>query len=84
MERPEGAATVLYRIVDSGAKWELITVGLSTAPHGSVEAIAVDPQEASTVFAGTSEGQVLVSRNLGDSRDTLAEGLPVVEVLLAA
>ena len=82
--RPEGAATVLYRSADSGATWEPIMEGLPSTLYGSVDAIAVDPQESNTVFAGTSEGQVLVSRDLGDSWDTLADGLPVVEVLLAA
>ena len=75
---------MLYRSVDSGATWEPITGGLPSALYGSVNASAVDPQEANTVFAGTSDGQVLVSRSLGDSWHTLAERLPVVEVLLVA
>ena len=49
--RPEGAATALYRSVDSGAKWEPIMEGLPSTLYGSVDAIAVDPQEANTVFA---------------------------------
>ena len=82
--RPEGAETVLYRSSDSGANWEPIMEGLKPTLYGSVDAIAVDPQHTSTLYAGTSEGQVLVSESLGDTWQTLTEGLPMVEVLLAA
>jgi hypothetical protein len=45
---------------------------------GAVDALAIDPSQPDAIYAGTSDGQVLVSTALGDSWRILAEGLPPV------
>ena len=79
--RPEGAATIIYRSANGGTDWEPIMEGLPPTLHGAVDAMAVDLEDTDTLYAGTTEGQVLVSRSLGDSWQVLAQGLPPVHTL---
>jgi photosystem II stability/assembly factor-like uncharacterized protein len=79
--RPEGAAATIYRSVDGGDKWEPVMSGLPSTLKGMVAVLAMDPVEPDRVYAGTSDGQVLVSGALGDSWQVLAQGLPPVHAL---
>ena len=44
---------------------------------------ATDPRNDDTVYAGTSDGEVLVSRDLGESWSVLTDGLPSIYCLTA-
>ena len=57
--------------------------GLPSTLASMVFVLATDPEEPDTVYAGTGDGQVLVSRSLGDSWSVLAEGLSPVKALAA-
>ena len=76
--RQGGACATIYRSKDAGATWQPAMGGLPETLVGAVEALAVDPSHGETVYAGTADGKVLVSRTLGDSWEMLAEGLPPV------
>ena len=52
--------------------------GLPESLPGAVTVLAADTQEPDTVYAGTADGKVLVSRLLGESWDLVADGLPAV------
>ena len=81
--RDEGAKATIYRSRDGGLNWASVMDGLPSTLTGMVFVLATDPQEPDTVYAGTGDGQVLVSRTLGDSWSVLAEGLPPVKALAA-
>ena len=54
----------------------MVSSGTPT-PH----VVMVDPEETDTLYAGTTDGKVLVSRSLGDSWQLLAQGLPSAHTL---
>ena len=66
----------VFRTRDLGETWENITANLPEAP---VNAFAVDPVNASRIFAGTDVG-AFVSKNAGESWEALADGMPAVSV----
>ena len=78
---PDGAAVVIYRSSDGADTWVPVMEGLPPTLPGEVYVLAVDPASPDTLYAGTGDGQVLVSRSLGDSWRLLAEGLPPVHAL---
>ncbi|PZC48173.1 MAG: Uncharacterized protein C1O27_001058 [Chloroflexi bacterium] len=79
--REEGADATMYRSKNGGDSWEPIMGGLTDRTHGLVMGFAADPDNDDTIYAGTSDGEVLVSRNLGDSWSTFTEGLPSIYCL---
>jgi photosystem II stability/assembly factor-like uncharacterized protein len=54
----------LYRTVNDGVLWTPITPDLSNG-SGTVRSIAVAPSDANTIYVGTSDGNVHVSRDGG-------------------
>jgi photosystem II stability/assembly factor-like uncharacterized protein len=76
--RPEGACTRIYRSEDAGTTWATAMGDIVEPLRGEVSALAVDPREPETVYAGTMDGIVLMSRDSGDSWNTIAADLPPV------
>lgn len=54
----------VYQTTDRGNNWRAISPDLSNG-QGSVSAITVAPGDPSTIWAGTSDGNIAVSRNGG-------------------
>ena len=79
--RTGGACATIYRSENGGTTWEAVMGGLPETLPGAVEVLAVEPGDVDTVYAGTADGKVLVSRSLGNSWSVLAEGLPPVHAL---
>jgi len=76
--RDGGARTTLYRSENGGDSWQPVMGGLPESLLGAVDALTIDPHEPDTIYAGTSDGQVLVSAALGDGWRVLAQGLPPI------
>ncbi len=56
----------VYRTSDRGENWSIISPNLSNG-QGYVSTIAVAPSDPQTIYAGTSDGNVQVTRNTGGS-----------------
>lgn len=65
----------LYKTVNDGVLWTPISVDLSKGT-GSIKAIAVAPSDPQTIYVGTSDGNVQVTRNGGTTWTLSASGLP--------
>lgn len=63
-----GIKNTLYQSADCGRTWQSM---LLEPPDSAVTAISTDPTDTQTLFVGTSEGDVLLSRNRGKSWDTV-------------
>ena len=63
----------LYRTVDGGERWELV----AEAPGGKISAIAPSRSDARVVYFGTSESDVVVTRDGGGSWRTISGSLPM-------
>lgn len=74
--RAGGACATIYRSENGGASWRPVMTGLPDTLPGQVEVLAADPSDVDTIYAGTVDGRVLMSRSLGDSWGVVAEGLP--------
>ncbi|MFI2371322.1 WD40/YVTN/BNR-like repeat-containing protein [Streptomyces sp. NPDC018833] len=78
-------AEVLNRSTDGGVTWQAISPDLSGGPgpdpiytnYGTITSVA-PAGDGRTVYAGTDDGRVWVTRNLGASWTKLTEGLPWV------
>jgi photosystem II stability/assembly factor-like uncharacterized protein len=78
-------AEVLNRSTDGGATWQAISPDLSGGPgadpaypnYGTITSIA-PAGDGRTVYAGTDDGRVWVTRDLGGTWTKLAEGRPWV------
>lgn len=76
---------VVNRSTDGGATWQPISTDLSGGPgsdplytnYGTITSIA-PAGDGRTVYAGTDDGRVWITRNLGATWTKLAEGLPWV------
>lgn len=64
----------LYRTVDEGLSWAPISGDLSGG-SGTITTIAVSPADTNTIYVGTSDGRVQVTRD-GGATFTAATGLP--------
>jgi photosystem II stability/assembly factor-like uncharacterized protein len=64
----------LYQTVNEGVQWTAITGDL-TKGSGAIFAIAIAPSDPMTIYVGTTDGNVQVSRD-GGKTFTLSSGLP--------
>jgi len=78
---PVGGKFAVYRSTNRGERWKKLTKGLPTSnmfAHVHRQAMAADRCDRCGIYVGTSGGQVLYSRNEGESWQTLAEWLPAI------
>jgi photosystem II stability/assembly factor-like uncharacterized protein len=77
----------VYRSRNRGAAWEQLTEGLPQAnsfPHVYRAAACADALQPAGIYLGTQGGQLLASRNEGDSWDTIFNWLPPIYSVQAA
>jgi hypothetical protein len=67
----------IFKTVDFGATWEPIAAGL---PEEQVNVLREDPRSAATLYVGTDQGGVYVTRNGGTSWLSLCANLPPAAV----
>lgn len=65
----------LYRTTNEGTLWSAISGDLSKG-SGTITAIAVAPSDTNTIYVGTSDGNVQVSRDGGTTFTVATAGLP--------
>lgn len=65
----------LYRTVNDGVLWSAISQDL-TKGTGSIKSIAIAPSDVTTVYIGTSDGNVQVTRDNGATFVLSTTGLP--------
>jgi photosystem II stability/assembly factor-like uncharacterized protein len=82
-ERVTGAAGTIYRSEDGGSTWNGVMRGLPETLTGAVEVLATDPSEVDTVYAGTTDGMLLMSASRGDGWQVIAQDLPPIEAMVA-
>jgi photosystem II stability/assembly factor-like uncharacterized protein len=73
----DGARSRLLRSDDDGATWQHLGAahGLPNSFEGLISALATDPADAYTLWLGTWDGRVYVSRDRGDSWTQAGEDL---------
>jgi photosystem II stability/assembly factor-like uncharacterized protein len=77
--RPDGGQTAFIRSDDQGCTWQMSSQGLPGEPYVAVpRALAVDPNDPSTYFAGLTDGTVWTSGDGGESWVQVMGGLPAV------
>jgi hypothetical protein len=64
----------LYRTIDDGVSWTAVSTDL-TGGSGAITTISVAPSDVNTIYVGTNDGRVRVTRD-GGTTFTLATGLP--------
>ena len=75
-------ANSVYRSINRAASWTAISPDLTDGPgngslvFGTVTTIAVAPSDANTIWAGSDDGHVWVTQNLGTSWTDVSAGLP--------
>ena len=74
--RDDAFPTAMFRSTDSGATWDEIGVHATGLPTASLAAVAVDPSDATHLWAGTSDDGVLESTDRGVSWSPTNAGLP--------
>ncbi|MBN2209258.1 MAG: hypothetical protein JW759_08180 [Candidatus Coatesbacteria bacterium] len=70
-----------FRTTDNGQNWDLMSLEGSAENCLDANAVALDPQEPSTVYAGTNRGKVIKSVDDGDTWVELYAGGPSVLAL---
>jgi Abnormal spindle-like microcephaly-assoc'd, ASPM-SPD-2-Hydin/HYDIN/CFA65/VesB-like, Ig-like domain/Cep192 domain 4 len=79
MENPQQKIQVVYRSTNRGASWSDITANLPAAPANS---LAIDPQNANTVYVATDRGVFFTTRvancaqDLSNCWSVFGSGLP--------
>ena len=68
--------TAIYKSTDAGTSWQATTGVRGTYAMGFATALAVDPRDPTTVYAGIG-GNVLKTTNAGGSWQPIADGLPI-------
>lgn len=83
-EEPDGARSGLFRSDDDGATWYHLGErhGLPDSFDGLISALAVDSDDAHTLWLGTWDGRVYVSRDRGEGWTQVAEDLGQVWCML--
>lgn len=76
------AANKVYRSMDQGETWKAISPDLTkrlpygNVPFSTISALAESPLKFGTLYVGTDDGNVMVSKNGGDSWTPINNGLP--------
>lgn len=70
----------VWRSRDAGGSWEELNHGLPQQAHVNVlrEALTTDVLDKAGIYAGTNTGQLVYSRDEGDSWEVLADYLPPI------
>ena len=72
----------VYRSTNRAASWNAISGDLSDGPgggnltFGTVTTIAVAASDDQVIYAGTDDGNLWVTQNLGDTWTSISDGLP--------
>jgi photosystem II stability/assembly factor-like uncharacterized protein len=73
------ADSTIARSRDGGKNWEVLETVLPGHLRGNIEAMAIEVCDgSSSLFAATTDGDILFSDNEGDRWSKIAEGLPAV------
>lgn len=73
------ADAAIARSKDGGKNWEILHEGLPEHMRGNIEAMTIEVGNGwSSLFAGTTDGEIFYSDNEGDSWTKIAEGLPAI------
>lgn len=75
--RKDNMRPLIYRTLDAGQTWELITKGLPE--NGPVNVVRADPKQAGLLFAGT-ERTVYFSIDNGDNWQELRQNMPATSI----
>jgi photosystem II stability/assembly factor-like uncharacterized protein len=76
------AANKIYRSMDKGNSWSAISVDVTknkpqgNVPFSTVSALAESPLKFGLLYAGTDDGNVIITKNGGDNWTLITEGLP--------
>lgn len=78
--KAEGADAAIYRSEDWGGTW---VVAKGPFPlKGMIASIIVDPANREHILAGTNDGMLLQSKDLGNSWEIVARDLPRIEDMM--
>lgn len=78
---PVGGNFGVYRSTNRGKSWKKLNKGLPSSNvfvHVHRQAMAADQCDRCGIYVGTSGGQIIFSRNEGDSWSVLADWLPAI------
>jgi photosystem II stability/assembly factor-like uncharacterized protein len=76
--RPGGAESMLIRSQDGGDTWEQLARGLSGAEKEFAEAIVIDREQPSRIYAAQRSGDIYASEDAGDSWSSVDARVPGV------
>jgi uncharacterized protein (TIGR03437 family) len=70
----------LWQTQDSGGRWNAVSPDLTAGKKGTLRTVAPAPPDSNTVYVGTTNGKVQVTRNVGDGSNAswsdVSAGLP--------
>lgn len=76
----------VYKSITAGAKWAPMSTGMKLMPayrrdtyYQDINALAIDPQDTTTIYAATRGGGIYKSTNAAESWDQVNSGLTDVE-----
>jgi photosystem II stability/assembly factor-like uncharacterized protein len=76
--RPGGAESLLIRSQDGGESWEQLSRGLAGADKEFAEAIVIDREQPSRIYAAQRGGDIYASEDAGDSWSSVDVRVPGV------
>lgn len=74
--QPNGAEAIIIRTKDSGETWQSLDGSLGESNGTFAEAIVLDPDDPSHVYAGLRNGKIYSSNDSGESWENLNIDLP--------
>jgi photosystem II stability/assembly factor-like uncharacterized protein len=66
----------LFKSVDRGDSWTIISPELPTAKEGTITVVGESPKDASLLYAGTDDGNVFVTRDGGKNWKNITTAFP--------
>jgi photosystem II stability/assembly factor-like uncharacterized protein len=75
--KSKGADAAIYRSEDWGGSWKVAEGPFPL--HGMLASIVIDPEDRKRLFAGTNDGVLLQSTDLGKSWKSVRNDLPRIE-----